>query len=167
MRKKILNWWSVNKSLTKIQTKEIHYSTDHNDLFYQHLLPYLLDKQWEDEVQTLLLFLVLSLVLLLVFLISLLFLSKSGSLTEAAKKRVRQGLCLSASNLGRQRVDCLINFAVLYKIRAVPTGVRWIPSLLIRLDFPQKVSQLDLKATLLSGHHHDNQWSSNDMRLNM
>ena len=52
-------------------------------------------------------------------------------------------------------------------MRAAPSQVGWIPSLLIRPGLGQKVCQLSMKPTSFAGHHLDNQWLDNDMRLNM
>lgn len=82
---------------------------------------------------------------------------------EAAEKHVRQRLCPLASTL--DCLGCLRNFSILLVRRAAPPWLGRIWSLLIRPGFPQKVSQLLLKATLVAGHHRDNQRRSEDMHV--
>lgn len=80
-------------------------------------------------------------------------------------KCVRLHLCLLASPLGCHGFGFLINPARLEDIRAAPSSVGCMPSLLIRPGLPQKVCQLSTKPTSFAGHHLDSQQLNANMRL--
>ena len=52
-------------------------------------------------------------------------------------------------------------------MRAAPSQMGWMPSLLIRPGLPYKVCQLSMKPTLFAGHQLDNQQLNDDMRLDI
>uniref|UniRef100_A0AAZ1XJP6 Uncharacterized protein n=1 Tax=Oreochromis aureus TaxID=47969 RepID=A0AAZ1XJP6_OREAU len=52
-------------------------------------------------------------------------------------------------------------------VPAAPSKVGWMPSLLTRPGFLQKVYQLSMKPTSFLGHHSDSQQFQENMRLNM
>ena len=87
----------------------------------------------------------------------------------SAEKCVGLQLCLLVSTLSCHGFGfgCLINLAMFREIRAAPSKVGCMPSLLIRPGFPQKVCQLSMKPTLFTGHHFDSQRLKEDMRLYM
>ena len=85
----------------------------------------------------------------------------------SAEKRVGLQLCLLVSTLGCHGFGLLINSAIFLDMRAAPSKVGCMPSLLIRPGLPQKVCQLSMKPTSFAGHHLDNQRLNCDMRLYM
>ena len=85
----------------------------------------------------------------------------------SAEKCVRLQLRLLVSTLDCHGLGRLINSAIFLDMRAAPSNVGCMPSLLIRPGLPQKVRQLSMKPTSFTGHHLDNQRLNADMRLYM
>ncbi len=90
-----------------------------------------------------------------------------AGLNGSTEKRVGLQLCLLASTLACQGFGSRIHLARFLEMRAAPSKVGWIPSLLIRPGPPQNVNQLSTKNTSFSGHHLDSQRLSDDMQLNI
>ena len=89
-----------------------------------------------------------------------------GDSKGSAKKHVRLQFWCLASILNWQ-FGCLINLSVFLEMRAGPSQVGWMQSLLIRPGFPQEVCQLSKKPALFVGHHLDSHWLYYDTWLNM
>ncbi len=76
-------------------------------------------------------------------------------------------LSLLASTLACWGFVSRVYLARFLEMRAAPSKVGWMPSLLIRQPLPQNVRQLSTKTTLFAGHHLDSQRMSDDMRPNI
>ncbi len=84
----------------------------------------------------------------------------------STEKRVGLQLCLLASTLCRG-FGSRIYLARFLEMRAAPSKVGWVPSLLIRPGLPQNVCQLSTKTISFAEHHLDSQQLSDDMQLNI
>ncbi len=86
---------------------------------------------------------------------------------ESAERRVRQQLCVLDPTLGCDGLGWLINLSRFLEIRAAPSKVGWMSSLLIRPGLPQNFHQFSTKPTPFSGHHLNSQRLKDDMQQSM
>ena len=89
-----------------------------------------------------------------------------GDSKGSGEKHVRLQLCFLASTLSCQ-FGWLIYPAIFLDMRADPSLVGWMLSLLIRPGLPQRVCQLSMNPTTFAGHHLDSQRLNGDMWLNI